>query len=92
MINSRVLTEEGTLDYTWCFNGNKVLLREAYADANAVNKHYETAADLLEKLMGFVKILKIDVTGNEDDLNKLKPMLDTRGAVYFFKEIGLSVA
>ena len=92
MINSRVLTEEGTLDYTWCFNGNKVLLREAYADANAVNKHLETAADLLEKLMGFVKILKIDVTGNEDDLNKLKPMLDTRGAVYFFKEIGLSVA
>ena len=90
ILTSKARKQEGVLDYVCCFDGNKFMMREAYATPDDLFAYAGFMGDLLPKLHTLATIQKLAATGTEEDLNKLKPAIDPLGAVYYFKEAGLS--
>ena len=44
-IVAKCAEEPGALDYTFCFNGNNVIVREAFVDAEAFKFHGQNTAE-----------------------------------------------
>ena len=91
LLTNKAMMCDGILDYTVCFNGNKFIMREAYASPDALFAYAGFMGELLPKLHTLATIQKVDATGPEEDLMKLKPAIDPLGPIYYNKEVGLAV-
>ena len=78
------------LDYVCCFDGNKFMMREGYASPDDLFAYAGLMGDLLNKLHSLATITKLDATGTAEDLEKLAPAIGPLGAVYYYKEAGIS--
>jgi len=75
----------GMLFYGFAISGNSVYCREAYKSADAVLLHGADIKDMVQeplKVVGAANI-KINVVGPAAELEKLKPKLAPRGAVFW---------
>ena len=87
-IAAKCSEEPGALDYTWCFNGRDVIVREAFVDAEAFKFHGQNTAEFSAMIGQVAKVTGVTATGPAEELDKLKERLDPLGAVYYTREAG----
>ena len=80
--------EEKSLFYGFSFNGNEAHCREGYAGAEGVLAHFENVGELLQEVLGFAELTKLEIHGPADELAKLKEPLKDLDIVYFTLEYG----
>lgn len=78
-----VQAEEGIIDYEFAFNGNTMLVRESYVNADAVLVHFGNVGEALGKTTEFCTMKYLEVVGSEAELAKLRePMAPFNAAFY----------
>jgi acyl-CoA-binding protein/quinol monooxygenase YgiN len=75
--------EEKTAHYAFCFEGDTAMCRECYADADALLAHVGNVTPVLEATAAFADILRMELHGPKDQLEKLKPAFEAKGALFF---------
>eukprot|EP00088_Acartia_fossae_P061394 TRINITY_DN7380_c0_g1_i11.p1 TRINITY_DN7380_c0_g1~~TRINITY_DN7380_c0_g1_i11.p1 ORF type:complete len:268 (-),score=77.69 TRINITY_DN7380_c0_g1_i11:118-870(-) len=76
---------EGCYYYGFGIEGNSVICREGYKDAEACGKHAEDIKGMLEeplKLVGATG-MKLNVVGPKAELDKMRERLEPRGAIFW---------
>jgi quinol monooxygenase YgiN len=68
-------TEKKNLFYAFTVNGDEILCREAYTDAEGVLAHLDNVGDLLEEMLTMSDLTRIEVHGPAAELEKLKKPL-----------------
>ena len=89
MLNT-VRAEEGCLEYSGNFNAatNTFVVREMYADAEAVAHHAQNAGAQLGELLAICKGNRVEATGPAEELEKLKAVFEPMGTVLYVREGG----
>ena len=71
--------EAGCHFYNFTINGDVIFCREAYQNAEAVVEHLGNVGEALGKALELVDILRVEVHGPAEELEKLKePMADLK--------------
>merc|ERR1719482_2032539 len=65
-------TEPSVIACSFSFNGNQVMCKEAYESADAAKTHLEQSALLAKRAAESADILKVEVMGPEEQLEKLR--------------------
>jgi len=80
----------GCYYYSFGTLGNTVYCREGYKDAEAVQKHGADIKDMLEEPMKALGAngIKINVVGPQAEIDKLRPRLEPKGAVFWNLDSG----
>jgi len=75
----------GMLYYGFGTEGTSVFCREGYKNAESVLQHGRDVKDLLEEPMKVVGAggMKLNVLGPQSELDKLRPVLESRGAIFW---------
>jgi quinol monooxygenase YgiN len=68
-------TEKKNLFYAFTVNGDEILCREAYTDAEGVLAHLDNVGDLLAEMLTMSDLTRIEVHGPAAELEKLKKPL-----------------
>ena len=77
-------TEEGCLYYEWTQAGDKIYVREAYKDGDALLAHLGNVGPILDKLLaGPAKLDRLEIVGSSAEIEKVKPATEPLGTVYF---------
>ena len=84
----KTLTEEKCLYYGFTFNGNIAHCREAYADASGVLAHLENIGELLQQALNISELLRLEIHGPVEELDKLRLPLEALNPDYFILEYG----
>jgi quinol monooxygenase YgiN len=84
-----VKNEEGCLYYNFCFNGNVMTCREAYADAAAIFAHLENCGEALGKFVQIAELFRIEIMGPAAELDKLREPLADMNPEYFVLDCGI---
>jgi len=80
--------EEKCLYYGFCFNGDIVHCREAYADGEGVLAHLDNVGPLLEEALKISELQKLEIHGPEAELAKVRGPLAELSPDYFILEYG----
>ena len=86
----KTTTEAKALHYEFTINGDEIFCREAYQDADGVLAHLANVGDLLTEMLQNADLIRIEMHGPADDLNKLKGPLAHLNAAWFATECGLN--
>jgi len=80
----------GMLYYGFGTEGNSVFCREGYKNAESVLQHGGDVKDLLEEPLKVVGAggMKLHVLGPKSELDKLRPKLESRGAIFWELDAG----
>merc|ERR1712198_60091 len=80
----------GCYYYSFGLLGNTVYCREGYKDVESVQKHGADIKEMMEEPMKAIgaENLKINVVGPQADIDKLRPKLEPRGAVFWNLDAG----
>ena len=81
--------EENCLFYNFTFMGDLLCCREAYKDADAVVAHLENCGPALGKFLDIAELVKIEVHGPAEELDKLKEAFAAFNPDYFVCECGI---
>jgi quinol monooxygenase YgiN len=81
-------SEPKCLYYGFSFHENEAHCREGYADAEGVLAHLENVGALLEEMLGFAKLTRLEIHGSAEELSKLKVPLAQLNPTYFTLEYG----
>jgi quinol monooxygenase YgiN len=71
----RVDHEDGCLYYEFFTDGDLVYCREAYRDAAAFDAHLANVGDLLEQLLALATIDRLEVHGQDPEVDKVRAAL-----------------
>ena len=80
--------EEKCLYYGFSFNGNIAHCREGYEDAQGIITHLENVDDLLKEALAISDLIRLEIHGNQTEINKLKKPLAQIDVDYFILEYG----
>ena len=86
---SLATTEPGNLYYDFTIKGDVVFCREAYAGAEAVLKHVEGIGPVLAEYLKVADVLRVEVHGGAEELEKLKGPLAGLNPEWFVFECGV---
>jgi len=80
----------GCYYYSFGILGNTVYCREGYKDAETVQKHGADIKGMLEEPMKYIGAgnMKLNVVGPQAEIDKLRPKLEPRGAVFWNLDAG----
>ncbi|NQZ60169.1 MAG: hypothetical protein HRT88_22175 [Lentisphaeraceae bacterium] len=81
-------TEEGCIYYGFSFNGNQVHCREAYKNGEGVLAHLDNVGELIGRALEISELLRIEIHGPEEELQKLREPLTGLNPQYFVLEYG----
>ena len=81
-------TEPKCQYYGFSFDGDQVLCREGYDDAEGLLAHLENVGTLLQEALKISDITRLEVHGPEEELAKLKAPLADLNPQYFTLEYG----
>lgn len=81
--------EAGCLYYNFTVNGDVVFCREAYENAEAVLKHLANVGEPLGKALALAEVIRIEVHGPADELEKLKEPMASLNPEWFVFETGI---
>src|SRR5687768_14277291 len=68
---ARTSQEEKCLYYGFGFNGDEAHCREGYEDAEGLLAHLDNVDDLLKKALDIAEIIRLEIHGPEEELQKL---------------------
>ena len=83
---AKTKTEEKNLFYDFTFNGDEVLCREAYRDAEGLLAHLANVDALLKEAFKIADITRIEVHGPAAELDKLREPLAALKPAWFVRE------
>ena len=75
--------EENVLYYGFVINGNIVHCREGYIGAEGALAHLDNVGHLVEKALQISELIKFEVHGQKEDLDKLRDPLKDFDIDYF---------
>src|SRR3977135_3299369 len=82
----RTRTEQKNLFYDFSFNGDEVLCREGYVDADGLLAHLANVDAMLKDVLKIADLTRIEVHGPADELEKLKGPMAALKPVWFVLE------
>jgi quinol monooxygenase YgiN len=85
----KVAGERGCLYYNFTFNDDVMCCREAYQDAEGVQAHLENCGALLGEFLKIADVMRVEVHGPAEELEKLKPTMADLNPEYFVCECGI---
>jgi quinol monooxygenase YgiN len=80
--------EPGCLYYGFSFDGDQAHCREGYINADAALAHIENVGALLKELEEFAEIVRLEIHGPAQELEKLREPLTGLNPQYFTLEYG----
>lgn len=78
--------EEKNLFYGFTVNGDEVFCREAYTDAEGILKHLDNVGAMLAEAMKIADLVRLELHGPADELDKLRKPLAHLNSVWFVTE------
>ena len=81
-------TEDSNLFYDFTINGDEVLCREGYLDADGLLAHLENVDALLKEALKIADLIRLEVHGPADELEKLKGPLAQLKPAWFVRQCG----
>ena len=85
---TRTRTEAKCLYYGFSFNDDIVHCREGYQDAQGVLTHLENINDLFQKALTISDLLRLEIHGNQTEIDKLRQPLAELKPDFFVLEYG----
>jgi hypothetical protein len=79
----KTATEHGNLYYGFSANGNELYCREAYLGGEAVLAHLENVGPELGRLLTVADLVRLEVHGPADELEKLRGPMGSLKPVWF---------
>jgi quinol monooxygenase YgiN len=86
----KTATEKENLFYGFTVNGDEILCREAYTDAEGLLAHLDNVGTLLAELLTIAELTRVEVHGRADELQKLKAPLAHLNPAWFTLEASLA--
>jgi len=86
----KTATEKDCLFYEFTVNGDEFFCREGYENAEGVLVHLDNIGALLEELLTMVDLIRFEVHGPAEELEKLKKPLAHLNPKWFAVEATLS--
>jgi len=87
---ARTSGEPACLYYDFTRNGQQVFCREAYVGAEGVLAHLENVGDLIEEVLQYSELARIEVHGPAADIEKLREPLAGLNPAFFSRECGVA--
>src|SRR4051794_26723292 len=79
-------TEPKNLFYDFTFNGDEVLCREGYVDADGLLAHLANVDALLKEALKIADLTRLEVHGPAEELDKLRMPLAALKPLWFISE------
>jgi quinol monooxygenase YgiN len=79
----KTATEKENLFYSFSVNGDEVFCREAYGSADGLLAHLENVAAPLSEMLKVADLIRIEVHGPAEELEKLKAPLAHLNPAWF---------
>jgi quinol monooxygenase YgiN len=86
----KTATEKDNLFYGFTVNGDEILCREAYGSAEGLLVHLENVAAPLSQMLKFADLVRVEVHGPAQELEKLKAPMSHLNPAWFTLEASLS--
>lgn len=86
----RTATEQDNLFYGFTVNGDEILCREAYGSAEGLLAHLENVAAPLSEMLKVADLIRVEVHGPAEELEKLKAPMSRLKPAWFTLETSLS--
>ncbi len=87
--SARTAGEPKALYYEFTIGGDVVFCREAYAGAEGALAHLENVGDLLAKMLTLSEVIRLEIHGPAEELEKLKAPLEKFYPTWFVYECGM---
>jgi quinol monooxygenase YgiN len=84
----KTMSEEKCLYYGFSFAGEIAHCREGYEDAEGLLAHLENVGTLLEEALKISEIIRFEIHGPKEELNKLREPLSNLNPQFFQLEYG----
>jgi quinol monooxygenase YgiN len=84
----RTRSEPKNLFYDFTFNGDELLCREGYVDAEGLLAHLANVDAVLKEAMKMADLMRLEVHGPAVELEKLKEPLTGLKPIWFVREVG----
>ena len=88
----KTATEKENLFYGFTVNGDEILCREAYESAEGLLAHLDNVAAPLSEILRVADLIRIEVHGPAEELEKLKAPLAHLNPAWFTLEASLSIS
>lgn len=85
----KTASERDVLYYDFTINGDEVYCREAYNGGQALLKHLENVAAVLEEMLSLSDLARLEIHTGQQDLDLLKERLGHLKPAWFVFECGL---
>jgi quinol monooxygenase YgiN len=86
----KTATEKDNLFYGFTVNGDEILCREAYESAEGLLAHLENVAAPLSQMLKVADLVRLEVHGPAEELEKLKAPMAHLNPAWFTLEASLS--
>ena len=80
---AKTRNETGNLFYEFTINGDEVFCREGYTDAEGLLAHLDNVGALLAEARKISDVIRIELHGTAEELEKLKVPLSHLSPAYF---------
>jgi len=81
--------EAACVYYDFSRNGNTAFCREAYVGAEGILAHLENVGELLGKFLELADLIRLEVHGPAEEIEKLRGPLAELKPAFFIRETGL---
>jgi hypothetical protein len=85
----KTATEKGNVFYGFTVNGDEIHCREAYESAEGLLAHLKNVAGPLSEMLKLAELIRIEVHGPAEELEKLKAPLAYLNPAWFTLEASL---
>jgi quinol monooxygenase YgiN len=85
----KTATEKDNLFYGFSVNGDEILCREGYIDADGVLAHLDNVGALLAEMLKIADLTRVEVHGPAEELDKLRGPLAHLNPAWFTLECSL---
>ena len=82
-------TEDACLFYDFTINGDIIFCREAYVGGEGALAHLDNVGELLEKALGISELIRIELHGSGEELEKLREPLGPLNPDWFIFDSGV---
>ena len=86
---AKTASEPAMLYYEFTRNGDEIFCREAYTDAAGTLAHLENVGALLQEMLRHSTLLRLEVHGPAEELEKLRAPLGELSPAWFIREAGV---
>jgi hypothetical protein len=86
----KTATEKDNLFYGFSINGDEIFCREGYGSAEGLLAHLENVAPVLAEMLKVADVIRVEVHGPANELEKLKQPMAHLNPAWFTLEASMS--